>query len=151
MQVKECSAVELSRLSGVSESAISVILSGKRAHARADTVRKLAMALEVADGYLSGSTDDPTPPAEVTFPEYGVEVLEQMRRLGSAQNYALLSMARTLVAEAGTIKRLQLLELVQSLADARGMGAELDRVAELLLALETVPPERGRNVSHPAE
>jgi len=151
MQVRGYSGVELSRLSGVSESALSNLLSGRRNVPRADTLNKIAAALEVSDGYLIGSTNDPTPQTGGTFPEYGEEVLEQMRRLGAAQNYTLLSIARTFVEETGAIKRLQMLELIQNLADARGLGAELDRVAELLLALETVPPERRRSVQGPAE
>lgn len=151
MQVRDYSAADLSRLSGISPSALSNILSGKRALPRAETVRKLAAALEVSDGYLLGSTDDPTPPTNGIFPEYGAEMLEQMRRLGAAQNYTLLSMARALVHETGTIRRLQVLEVIQRLADARGIGADLDRVADLLMALETVPPNDSRGNIRSAE
>lgn len=151
MQVKDYSAADLSRLSGISPSALSNILSGKRALPRAETVRKLAAALEVADGYLLGSTDDPTPPTNGIFPEYGAEMLEQMRRLGAAQNYTLLSMARALAQDAETIQRLQVLEVIQRMADARGLGADLDRIADMLMALEPVPPKRQATDSGRAE
>jgi len=125
MQVRGYSAADLSRLSGISPSALSNILSGKRALPRADTVRKLAAALEVADGYLLGNTDDPRVPTSGPFPEYGVEILECVRQLGRAQNYVLLAIARTLVQESEHIRHLQTLELAQHLDDVQAMNKDL--------------------------
>lgn len=53
---------KLEAKSGVSNSAINLIESGRRPNPRLSTVQRLAAALDVSVAYLSGQTDDPRPP-----------------------------------------------------------------------------------------
>jgi transcriptional regulator with XRE-family HTH domain len=53
---------ELVRISGVGQNNLSVLEQGKKPSVRADTVVRLAEALNVSTDYLLGRTDNPTPP-----------------------------------------------------------------------------------------
>jgi transcriptional regulator with XRE-family HTH domain len=53
---------ELVRVSGVQQNNLSALEQGKKPSVRADTVVRLAKALDVSADYLLGLTDDPTPP-----------------------------------------------------------------------------------------
>lgn len=72
---------KLEAKSGVSNSAINLIESGRRPNPRLSTVQRLAAALDVSVAYLSGQTDDPRPPvagrvltAEERLKEDGLDV-----------------------------------------------------------------------------
>lgn len=136
LAARDWTPAELARKSGLTPGAISKVLSGKTAAVRSETVARIAAALEVSVDYLQGSTDDPFVSDAEALPEFGLEVLEAMSKLTAAQNYELLTVARALAAEKKQIRHMQLLELLQEVADQIDVGAELDRLQEALMSLE---------------
>jgi transcriptional regulator with XRE-family HTH domain len=53
---------DIAERAGIRWAQLQKILTGQRPQVSADTVRRLACALEVSSDYLLGLTDDPTPP-----------------------------------------------------------------------------------------
>jgi transcriptional regulator with XRE-family HTH domain len=58
LRIKNMTVADLSRMSGVSESALSNILSGVRKQPKSDTVQKIARGFPTSTSYLSGETND---------------------------------------------------------------------------------------------
>jgi transcriptional regulator with XRE-family HTH domain len=139
LRIKDMSVADLSRLSGVTESALSNILSGTRKQPRSDTVQKLAKAFPTSTDYLNGHTNDWQPNDAPPLPEYAAEVVEFMRKLDSGQNYALLAIAKSFVDASEEIRRITRQEFVELLLDAGDelIGeAETNQVMEMLQRLE---------------
>lgn len=151
LALRDMSPAQLARDSGLTPGAISKVLSGKSPNVRSDSVARIAAALEVSVDYLQGATDDPSPASGAQLPEYALEILESMRQLDSAQNYELLVIARALMQERESIRRMGLLTLIQEAADHYGVGEELDQLQDLLRTLEARRLEARRLGSRDAE
>lgn len=111
-------AADLSRESGVSESAISNILTGRRQTPRSDVVAKIAEAFGTTTNYLHGLTNDPAPNTAPPLPDYAADVLAAMRQLDRARNYELMVIARSFVQANDSISRITKEEFVNLLIDA---------------------------------
>ncbi|MCC6455176.1 MAG: helix-turn-helix transcriptional regulator [Caldilineaceae bacterium] len=139
LRIKDMSVADLSRLSGVSESALSNILSGARKQPRSDTVQKIARAFPTSASYLNGDTNDWMPSDAPPLPDFAAEVVEFMRKLDRGRNYELLLIAQSFVDANEEIRQITRQEFANMLLDASDeLGGEEDtnRVMELLQRLE---------------
>lgn len=133
------SVADLSRASGVTESAISNILSGKRERPRSDTIQKLALGFPTSTDYLNGKTNDPDPVDAPPLPDWAAEVVASMRKLDLTQNYQIYLIAQGFVREQEEIRRMgrqDLIELLLDYADALGSPEETNQAMELLQRLD---------------
>lgn len=106
LRLKDMSIADLSRATGVSESSISNILSGKRKNPRSDTVEKIARGFPTSPDYLNGHTDNPEPNDAPPLPEFAAEVLDLMRKLDRGRNYELYVVAKGFLESGEEIRRL---------------------------------------------
>lgn len=139
LRIKNMSAADLSDASGVTESAISNILSGKRLRPRSDTVQKIAMGFPTSTDYLNGKTDNHEPSDAPSLPPYAAEVLESMRKLDNVQNYELYIVAKGFVEAKKEVRQLtrnQIIEMLLDYGDIVAGAEETDRVMRLLEDLE---------------
>lgn len=133
------SVADLSRASGVSEGAISNILSGKRGTPRSDTLQKLAIGFPTSTDYLNGKTNNPDPVDAPPLPEYAAEVLDSMRKLDHALNFELYLIAKGFVEakeEISRIARQEIIDLLLDYGDALGTPEQTNQVMELLQKLD---------------
>lgn len=139
LRIKGMSVADLSRLSDVSESALSNILSGSRKQPRSDTIQKIAKAFPTSTDYLNGKTSNHEPSDAPDLPPYAAEVLESMRKLDSVQNYELYVVAKGFVEAKHKVRQLTRVQIIEMLLDYGDMVAgpeETDRVMRLLEDLE---------------
>lgn len=139
LQIRDMSVADLSRDTGVSESAISNILSGTRKQPRSDTVQKIARGFGTSPDYLYGHTDDYEPRDAPPLPDYASEVLESMRLLDKGRNYELLLVAKSFVAASRTIKQMAIqesIDLILNVGDELGSEEEVNLVIKYLQELE---------------
>lgn len=129
MALRQMSATDLARESGVSKSTISLILSGKNHHTTAIVVARLAWALHVSVDYLVGLSDTmgPTP---LMLGDLLVELTRVARKLSSKRQEDLLLMARTYLdaaeQEATDEEMNQLLNLVREFGGVDSLSKLLD-------------------------
>lgn len=139
LQIRDISVADLSRESGVSESAISNILSGTRKQPRSDTVQKIARGFGTSPDYLYGHTDDYEPRNAPHLPDYAAEVLESMRLLDKSRNYELLLVAKSFVAANNAVRQMKIqetIDLILNIGDELGSEEEVNRVIKYLQELE---------------
>jgi transcriptional regulator with XRE-family HTH domain len=139
LRIKEMSVADLSRASGVTEGAISNILSGVRKQPRSDTVQKIAKGFPTSMDYLNGQSDNHEPSDAPILPEYAAEVVEAMRKSDRARNYELWLIAKSFAGENEQIRQLTREEFVDMLldfGDELGTPEDTNRVMALLQRLE---------------
>lgn len=139
LQIRDISVADLSRESGVSESAISNILSGTRKQPRSDTVQKIARGLGTSPDYLYGHTDNYEPRDAPPLPDYAAEVLESMRLLDKSRNYELLLVAKSFVSASRTVRQMAIqesIDLILNIGDELGSEEEVNLVIKYLQQLE---------------
>jgi transcriptional regulator with XRE-family HTH domain len=68
------SQTEVARQTGIIQRDVSLLERGKKHALWADTLRRLAEALECSADYLMGLTDDPTPPQKRSRPRKAAPV-----------------------------------------------------------------------------
>lgn len=143
---QDITVAQLSRVSGVSESSISNILSGHRKQPRSDTVQKLAKGFGTSIGYLNGETDDPEPENAPPLPDYAAEVIEAMRKLDKVHNYELLLLARTFVEKSESIRNVAQSEIIDLLLDIGDEVAGVEETDRAMKILELLEKKRGSRV-----
>jgi transcriptional regulator with XRE-family HTH domain len=139
LQIRDMSVADLCRESGVSESAISNILSGTRKQPRSDTVQKIARGFATSPDYLYGHTDNYEPRNAPPLPEYAAEVVEFMRQLDRGRNYELLLVARSFVEANSKIQQMtrqEIIELLLDISDQIAGEEDTNRVMKMLMYLE---------------
>lgn len=138
MRAKVMSPADLAEKAGVSKSALSNILNGRRNNPTSRTLGKIAIGLGTTLDYLQEGTGSPYSAASELMPEYSLDVVEVMRRLPKTRNYELLVMARALAESQAQISALARQELRDHLLDL-GDGVLGESVMnELLRRLETL-------------
>lgn len=140
MRAKGMSLSDVARAGGIDKSTLSNILNGRRANPSSRSLEKIAAGLGTTLDYLRGHTNDPMPGDQTEpFPEFGLDVLEAMRRLPKSRNYELLVIARSFVEARQEIEQITLEEMKDFLlgvGNALEDEAEVDRLLRLLSAAE---------------
>lgn len=95
MKKKRIGDTELARLSGVSRTMIFYLKKGKRNTASAETVAKIAAALNTTVAYLLGEGEEKQPPMQ-KLPEPIRQLAEVAGDLSEVRQEELLRIARTL-------------------------------------------------------
>jgi transcriptional regulator with XRE-family HTH domain len=147
LQKRGMTAAELARQTGLSKSAISLIMADKRHATTALNVAAIARVLHVSVDYLLGLTNDPQP-SPMMLGDLPLELARMAKQLPSRRQRDLLAMARTylemhnerdldalmsdlldLVAEyAGVESRDRLIDFLEREGKAKGYLTDYDEV-----------------------
>jgi transcriptional regulator with XRE-family HTH domain len=94
MKMRNVNATELSKETGISKAALSLLMSNQQTNTTAVNVIKLARALAVSTDYLMGlsDSDEPTP---LLLGDLPLELARMAKQLPSRRQRDLLAMART--------------------------------------------------------
>lgn len=131
MDLREMSAAELARASGVGKSTISLILGGERPNTPAVIVAKLARGLNVSADFLVGITEE-AEPKSLQLGEILLELTEVGKKLTSRRQRDLLAMARAYLEHSDHLKAdavllaSELLDLVKESGGAMSRQQLLD-------------------------
>lgn len=136
LRVRDMSVADLCRESGVSESAISNILSGVRKQPRSDTVQKIAHGFRTSPDFLYGHTDDYEPRTAPPMPEYAQAVLERMREMDAHGNYIVRLLANSLSENKQQFRYISLMTVINWIIEEYGLSEEGEQLAELLERFE---------------
>lgn len=138
MRQHQMNAADLARASGLSEAAISYILSGKR-QPLGDTLVRIAKTLETSTDYLTGATDNPFTEKAEPLPPLALDVLAVMRRMSAARQAELLRIAKTFEQadrEAPLVTPEDLIELLLDEGDQLVGEDVVDTLTQLLQVFE---------------
>lgn len=136
LRIRDMSVADLCRESGVSESAVSNILSGLRQQPRSDTVQKIARGFRTSPDYLYGHTEDYEPRDAPPLPEYAQAVLERMRELDAHENYIVRLLANSLSENKQQFRYISLMTVISWIAEEYGLSEEGEELGELLQQFE---------------
>lgn len=119
MRAKDLSITDIAKRGGIHKSTVSNFLSGKRGvKVGARTMAGMALGLGTTPDYLLLKTNDPEPrDGSNPLPDFGLDVLEAMRRLPRARNYELLVIARSFIESQAQINALWAQEMKDYLLD----------------------------------
>lgn len=115
----------LARATGISEAAISKLLSGKSPGMSALNVSRIARALRVSVDYLMGLTDDPLP-SELTREGILAELLQVSERLTDRRRRDLLMIAQAYLEVSRLLQgdpRMLMAELLDLVNEAGGTNS----------------------------
>lgn len=137
MDKKKYGIGELAEYSGVKYDTVYSILKGRRTNSSADTLRRIADALDTSIDYLLGDTDDPTPPVQ-RLPEPIRQLASIANRLSGVRQDELLRIATTLEQlerEQPTYAMpAQVMDVLLTLAEKLGAG-------DVLIELQAMIPQ----------
>lgn len=133
MEMRQMSAAELSRASGVDKSTISLILAGARPNTPALIVAKLARGLNVSVDFLVGLTEDAEPKA-LQLGEILLELTQVAKQLTSRRQRDLLMTARAYLEANQELQSNPdlLMENLLDLIRESGGDASYERLLEML-------------------
>lgn len=145
---------ELARRAGLDPSTLSRLFKpGERESGSADTLSALAKALGTTVDYIKGASDEPRRSDAKPLPDYALEVMETMRRLGHTQRYELLTIAKAL-AEKNNEREVNFLrdvnELFIQFAEDGGKGEDFSQHLKRLMN-KSAPENDGDNSSRPTD
>lgn len=97
MDAKSFGIGELAEYSGIKYDTVYSLVRGRRVNTSADTLRRIAMALETSIDYLLGDIDEEGPPVQ-TMPESIRRIAEMAANLSEMRRGELLHITAALVA-----------------------------------------------------
>lgn len=137
MDKKNYGMGELAEYSGVKYDTVYSIVKGRRTNSSADTLRRIADALDTSIDYLLGDTDDPAPPVQ-RLPEPIRQLALIANRLSGVRQDELLRIAATLEQlereQPTYVMPAQVMDVLLTLAEKLGAG-------DVLVELQAMIPQ----------
>lgn len=135
MDKKGYDIVELAEYSGVKYDTVYSLVKGRRTNTTADTLRRIADALDTSIDYLLGDTDDATPPV-ARLPEPIRQLAEIANRLSGVRQDELVRIAATLEQlereQPAYVMPVQTMDVLLSLAEKLGAGDVLVQLRAMI-------------------
>jgi transcriptional regulator with XRE-family HTH domain len=132
IRLRGITAAELARQTGISKSAISMILSNQQTNTTAINVAKLARALNVTADFLMGLSAGPTSNATL-LGDLPLELAQMAKQLPSRRQHDLIAMARTYLDMQEPDNLDEFMKQVFELVERYGGKAHHDQLLDLLM------------------